>query len=306
MKTGKPLVLIAEDFSDDIISACVINRLRSNLSVVAVKAPGYGDRMRTSLEDIAIATGATVISKNGVSVDKLTAEHFGKCAKIKIDRDTTTILEGSGAEQALEDRIELLRSQLESSAGDFEREKLQERLARLSGGVAQISVGGATEAEVREKKDRIDDALNACKAAIEEGFLPGGGVASVHAKDTLTPVEVTKDCRLGIDIIMQAIEAPLRQIANNAGVDAGVVVNTVSSGNSTFGYNAAIDQYCDMIEAGIIVPTKVERCALQNAASVASLLLTTDCAIAICRDDQDNTPVTGPSGLPGGLGGMMG
>lgn len=282
---GKPLVIIADDFSDDVITALVLNRIKSQLPIVAIKAPGFGDRRRDTLEDICIATGATLVSKDSVSLAHVSVQHLGKCNKIKIDRDTTTILEGHGSDEKVEERVNLLRNQIGKVAGDFDRERLQERLACLTGGVAQISVGGATEVEVREKKDRIDDALHACKAAIEEGILPGGGVAALHAIRNLDVSTGNDDFDAGIKIIIRAVEAPLRQIAINTGVDDGVVVDKITNNDdANFGFDARRREYGDLIEMGVIVPAKVERIALQNATSVASLLLTTDCAIAIKRE----------------------
>ena len=287
--SGRPLVIIAEEFSDDCVSALILNRLKGQLSIVAVKAPGYGDRRRQTLEDIAIATGTTVLSKDSAAgLTNIKTQYLGTCKKISIDRDSTTILEGGGEPANVVARIELLRSQLQSVTGGFDMERIQERLARLSGGVARISVGGATEVEVREKKDRVDDALHACKAAIEEGILPGGAVAAVKAASGISADSINCDFNIGINIILDAIEAPLRQIAINTGTDHGVVVDKVkTSGEENFGFDAAKKIYGDMIKFGIIVPTKVERVALQNAASVAGLLLTTDCMISTVREKQE-------------------
>ena len=291
-----PLVLIADEFSDDCLSMLLLNRLKSQLNIVAVKAPGFGDRKRLVLEDIAIATGGIVLGRNsGVDLGLVSDIHLGRCKKIKIDRDSTTILEGGGDPAAMEARLALLRGQLNSMPGDYDRERVQERLARLTGGIAVISVGGATEVEVREKKDRIDDALHACKAAIEEGILPGGAVAAIHASYQIVAdggfVSPSEDYRIGVDALLKALESPLRQIAINTGQDDGVVVNGVRSnaangGSPDYGFDAVQKQYGNMIEFGIIVPTKVERVALQNAASVAGLLLTTDCMISINKDDK--------------------
>jgi len=292
VREGSPVVVIADEFSDDVIAAMVLNRIRSQLNIVAVKAPGFGDRRVQVLEDLAIATGGTILSKGGIDPSQIKSSHFGKCKRIKIDRDSTTILEGKGDPDQIEARIELLRSQLEKVPGSFDKERVQERLARLTGGVAQISVGGATEVEVREKKDRIDDALHACKAAIEEGILPGGGVAAVHAaKNDIERSGFCDDFKIGIDILLRALEAPLRQIAINTGEDDGVVANKVKESNdSNYGFDAANKKYGNMVEFGIIVPTKVERVALLNAASVAGLLLTTDCMISIIKDGNEQQP----------------
>ena len=287
----KPVVLIADDYSDECLTTLLMNRLRGNISVVAVKAPEFGDRRRLALEDIAIATGATLITKDGVDFGAIKPSHCGTCRKIRIDRDTTTILDGGGDEAKLTDRVMLLRSQIEKMAGDFDRERIQERLARLVGGVAQIAVGGATEAEVREKKDRIDDALHACKAATQEGILPGGAVAAIHAA-TKIKFDRGTDFGVGVDIVLRAIEAPLRQIALNTGCDDGVVCNTVSiNADPNFGFDAVGRRYGNMMDFGIVVPAKVERIALQNAASIAGLLLTTDCMISMVRaQKQEATP----------------
>ncbi len=300
LPTGQPCVFIAE-FSEDILNFLAINRLKNGMQIVAVSPPGYGDRRRDSLEDIAIATGAVLLGKTGVKdLDEFNVNQLGSCEKVRIDRDTTTIFNGNGDEEKIEDRVDMLRHQLSEAAGDYESEKTQERLARLAGGIAQISVGGATEVEVREKRDRIDDALNACKAAIDEGILPGGAVAVLHAmKDRAYDGNSPKAA--GMAAVFSALEAPLRQIAENTGVDAGVVVDKVkSSDDIDFGYDAAKQQYGNMTDFGIIVPAKVERTALQNAASVAALLLTTKCTISIIPQEEAPAPV-GPSGLPGGI-----
>lgn len=295
---GRPVVLIADEFSDEIISLLVVNKMRSGLKIAAVKAPGFGDRKRDTIQDIAVVTGATVLSSTtGISIFD-TRNYAGSCCKIEISQDATTIIEGSGSQDKINERIDLIQRQMDVVAGDFDREKLQERLARLTGGVAQIIVGGATEAEVREKKDRIDDALHACKAAIDEGILPGGGVAVLHCKDQLTIDYDDEDELIGLNIVKRALEAPLRQLAINTGVDDGVVVDRVSSNDDfNFGYNAVTREYGDMIEFGIVVPTKVERIALQNAGSIAGLLLTTDCMIASIPEnsveDDAQSPLLG-------------
>ncbi len=286
---NKPLVLIADEVSEDCLSALIINRIKAQIQIVAVKAPGFGDRRRQILDDIAIVTGATVLSRGGVSLAQVNESHLGTCKKIKIDRDVTVILEGGGDPEKIEARTQLLRSQLANVPGDFDKERVQERLARLTGGVAQIIVGGATEVEVREKKDRIDDALHACKAAIEEGILPGGAVAAVHARREIAAAGgiegQSDDFNIGMGILMNALEAPLRQIATNTGEDDGVVASRVKEADDfSFGYDAVTKTYGDMIERGIIVPAKVERVALQNAASVSGLLLTTDCMITLNKD----------------------
>lgn len=280
---NRPLVMIADDFADECLAALILNRVRGHLQVVAVKAPGFGDRRTQTLDDIAVATGATLLTRDDIARPSI--GHLGTCKKITIDRDTTTIVEGGGDEAKVQERTNMLRNQLEKMAGDFDRERVQERLARLAGGIAQIVVGGATEVEIREKKDRIDDALHACKAAIEEGILPGGGVAVLHALKSTKFGAPNEDFRIGVDIVARALEAPLRQIAINTGVDEGVVVNKIKESDSpTFGFDAAAKRYGDMLEFGIVVPAKVERVALQNATSISGLLLTTDCMISIDRD----------------------
>jgi len=284
---NEPLVIIADDFSDDALSALILNRIKGQLNIVAVKAPGFGDRKRQSCEDIAIATGATLISKDGVDFNAMKVSHLGRCKKIKIDRDTTTIIDGAGDPAKVQARIDQLKSQMEATPGDFDRERVQERLARLTGSVAQIFVGGATEVEVRERRDRIEDALHACKAAIEEGILPGGGVAALHAIKSIDFVSPNEDFRIGVDIIRKALEAPLRQIAINTGQDDGVVVSkVVEATDIAFGFDASKKAYGNMVAFGIIVPAKVERVALQNAASVSGLLLTTDCTISRMRGEK--------------------
>ena len=294
-----PLVFIADEFSDDCLSAMLIWRIKNQRNIVAVKSPGFGDRKLQVLEDLAIATGGTVISKDGIGLQHIAAGHLGKCKRIRIDRDTTTIFEGCGKPGDVAARVQLLRTQLEKVVGDFDKERVQERLARLTGGIAMISVGGATEVEVREKKDRIDDALHACKAAIEEGILPGGAVAALHASKiaAVGDASETEDFAIGVNALLKALEAPLRQIAINTGIDDGVVVDKVkepryrtkkpSADNLdiNFGFDAVSKQYGDMIGFGIVVPAKVERVALQNAASVAGLLLLADCLIAINKDN---------------------
>lgn len=303
-----PLVFIADEFSDDCLSGMLLWKLKNQRCVVAVKSPGFGDRKLQVLEDLAIATGGTVLSKGGLSIQDLTVGHLGRCKKIRIDRDTTTIFEGKGKPEDISARIQLLRTQLEKVDGDFDKERIQERLARLTGGIAMISVGGATEVEVREKKDRIDDALHACKAAIEEGILPGGAVAALHAAKMIAMPTGTDDFIIGVNALLKALEAPLRQIAANTGVDGGVVVGKVKepkkSGKNldvNFGFNAVTKQYGNMIKFGVIVPAKVERVALQNAASVAGLLLLSDCLIAINKDNSGPQVASPFQSLSGGV-----
>lgn len=298
-KLKGPLIIISDELSDDCLGALVLNKIKGNLSIAAVKAPDFGNRRRDALEDIAIATGGTLITKDGVSFNDVTPAHLGKCKKIRIDRDTTTIIEGSGNEDEIDKRINLIKSQYERVVGDFDKERLQERLARLTGGIAQITVGGATETEVREKKDRIDDALHACKAAIDEGILPGGGVAALHAAEILSYASAPSDDYLaGIKIVREALEAPIRQIAINTGEDPGRIIHCIKTHDDVksghIGFDAQNKKVCDMISSGVIVPAKVERSALQNAGSIASMLLNTDCMISIIKESQEAQPPQSP------------
>lgn len=299
-KTTQGFVIIAEDISEESLALCVVNHVRGAFKCVGVKAPGFGDRRREQLTDIATMTGATLVSsETGLTLDKVEITHLGTCEKITIDRDTTTIIKGGGDKIAITARIELIKHQLDNIAGDFDREHLQERLAKMTNGVARIIVGGATESEVRERKDRIDDALHACKAATEEGILPGGGVSALYAAKSLKSIMkgLKEDEKIGVGIIMKAVEAPLRQIAKNTGEDDGAILAQVRRGNKPdYGYNAVTGKYGDLVKSGVIVPAKVERVALQNAASVAGLLLTTDCMIA---------PIPEPKQQDGGIGSMV-